>query len=78
MLKAMSHSERLAILLALEHNECSLQELAEKTEQNIRRLSAHLSKMRQLGMVDYTRFMWIIQNRITSETVKRVLKILPH
>lgn len=77
MLKAMSHPERLAILLELSRNEASLQELSQYTGLSPTQLSAHLTKMRQLGMVDYTRFMRIVQYRITSDMVRSVLKTLP-
>ena len=74
MLKAMSNSERLSLLL-LEH-ESSLQELVQATGLTATQVGNHLHKMRQLGMVDYTRFMRIMQYRITSDETKNVLRAL--
>ena len=73
MLKAMSNSERLSILL---DHESSLQELVQATGLTATQVGNHLHKMRQLGMVDYTRFMRIMQYRITSDETKNVLRAL--
>ncbi|EIC14522.1 ArsR family transcriptional regulator [Kingella kingae PYKK081] len=76
MLKAMSNSERLSILLLLLEHESSLQELVQATGLTATQVGNHLYKMRQLGMVDYTRFMRIMQYRITSDETKNVLRAL--
>lgn len=77
ILKAMSNNQRLQILLVLSEQDSSLQELSDVTGLNQTQLANHLHKMRQLGMVDYTRFMRIIQYRITSDITRQLLRVLP-
>lgn len=72
-LRTMGHPERLHILLHLQQGECSLNELAELTTLDSITLGNHLHKMRQLGMVDYTRFHRIVQYRIISPFVQQSL-----
>ena len=62
--------------MLLEHDS-SLQELSEATGLSPAKTAAHLQKMRQLGIVDYTRFMRIMQYRITSPIVRDLLNALP-
>ena len=75
--KILSNHERLHILLVLLEHDSSLQELSEATGLNTAKTAAHLQKMRQLGIVDYTRFMRIMQYRITSPIVRDLLNALP-
>lgn len=75
--KILSNQERLHILLVLLEHDSSLQELSEVTGLNTTKTAAHLQKMRQLGIVDYTRFMRIMQYRITSPIVRDLLNALP-
>ena len=75
--KILSNHERLHILLVLLEHDSSLQELSEATGLNTAKTAAHLQKMRQFGIVDYTRFMRIMQYRITSPIVRDLLNALP-
>lgn len=75
--KILSNHERLHILLVLLEHDSSLQELSEVTGLNTAKTAAHLQKMRQFGIVDYTRFMRIMQYRITSPIVRDLLNALP-
>ena len=75
--KILSNHERLHILLVLREHDSSLQELSEATGLNTAKTAAHLQKMRQFGIVDYTRFMRIMQYRITSPIVRDLLNALP-
>ena len=75
--KILSNHERLHILLVLLEHDSRLQELSEATGLNTTKTAAHLQKMRQLGIVDYTRFMRIMQYRITSPIVRDLLNALP-
>ncbi|MDK4681014.1 ArsR/SmtB family transcription factor [Kingella negevensis] len=76
LFKALSNPQRLAILLDLNDDVRSLKELAESTGQPPTQLATHLEKLRQMGIVDHTRFMRILQYRIISPTVLSVLKTL--
>ncbi len=75
--KILSNHERLHILLILLEHDSSLQELSEATGLSPAKTAAHLQKMRQLGIVDYTRFMRIMQYRIISPIVRDLLNALP-
>lgn len=77
-LRAAGHPERLRILLHLLNSEYSIQELTELTHIDANIIANHLSKMRQLDMVDYTRFYRILQYRIISETLKQTLMPIQH
>lgn len=74
--RAMGHPERLQILLILLQSECSLNELLQATNLDATTLGNHLQKMRQLGMVDFTRFHRITQYRIISSVVKQLVQII--
>lgn len=75
-LRAMGHPERLQILLILLQSECSLNELAQATRLDAATIGNHLQKMRQLGMVDFTRFYRITQYRIVSSAVAQLVQII--
>ncbi|GAA8966056.1 hypothetical protein HpSP79_10070 [Helicobacter pylori] len=75
--KILSNHERLHILLMLLEHDSSLQELSEATGLSPAKTAAHLQKMRQFGIVDYTRFMRIMQYRITSDITRDLLNALP-
>ena len=75
--KILSNHERLHILLILLEHDSSLQELSEATGLSTAKTAAHLQKMRKLGIVDYTRFMRIMQYRITSDITRNLLNALP-
>ena len=74
--KILGNPQRLAILYQLLDSGQSLQELAAETGQTVTQVAAHLDKMRQLGLVDYTRFMRIMEYRLISPQVKSVLETM--
>ncbi|XXQ67852.1 ArsR/SmtB family transcription factor [Neisseriaceae bacterium B1] len=75
-LRAMGQPEKLSILLLLNQSEYSLNELAGHTQLDATTLGNHLQKMRQLGMVDFTRFHRITQYRIISPVVQEIIHIV--
>ncbi|MDO4434150.1 MAG: transcriptional regulator [Alysiella sp.] len=75
-LRTMGHPERLQLLLHLLHNECSIHELADLTGLETNAIANHMLKMRQLQMVDYTRFHRVMQYRIVSDTVMQLLQTI--
>lgn len=72
-LRMAGHPERLRILLHLLKGEHSIQELSDLTNIEPNTIANHLQKMRQLHMVEYTRFYRILQYRIVSPTLKNIL-----
>ncbi len=76
LLKAMAHPERLAILFRLACGAQNLDELAEYTGLPPGELSRHIDRLRRMGIVGCTRYLRIVEYRLSSDTVRRLLAVL--
>lgn len=76
LLKVMAHPDRLTVLYLLFGSERSFEELCGHTGLPSHVLSNHLTRMRQNGLIDFTRFHRIIQYRIVSDEVIELLTLL--
>lgn len=73
LLKLIAHPHRLMILCLLAQSERNVTEIVNAIGINQTAVSNHLAKLRSKGVVDYTRYHRILQYRITSPEIIRLL-----
>lgn len=76
LLKLIAHPHRLMILCMLSEEERNVTELVAALGVNQSAVSNHLAKLRSAGIVAYTRYHRIMQYRISSPEVCRLLNTL--
>lgn len=77
LLKILGNPQRLQILCCLLESGRSIQELSGMTGMNPTALAVHLAKMRNNGIVDFTRFHRVVEYRIVSAEARALLEMLP-
>lgn len=72
-LRAIGHPERLRILLALNQQALTMQEVQNLTELPANTLHNHLHKMRQLRIIEQTRFHRVVQYTLAQGHIGLIL-----
>lgn len=76
ILKTISHPERMEISLLLLHSDRSISELADETDLSASTVSKHLTKMRNEGIVDFTRYHRVLEYRLVSSEATAMLNTI--
>ena len=76
LLKLISHPHRLTILCLLSEGEYNVTELVKTIGINQTAVSNHLSKLRNAGVVEYTRYHRVLQYRIVSPKIQALIDAL--
>lgn len=76
LLKLISRPHRLAILCLLNEREYNVSELVNTIGINQTAVSNHLGKLRNAGVVEYTRYHRVLQYRIVSPKIQALIDAL--
>lgn len=76
ILKALSHPDRLEIVIGLYHNECSVSECQERMKLPQSTISQHLKRINEAGITQRRREGTTICYRITNEFVIELIKLI--
>jgi len=76
ILKALSHKDRLDIVIGLYHNECSVSECQKKMELPQSTISQHLKTIMEAGITKSKRSGTTICYKVVNEFVIKLIKLI--